>query len=144
MGGFDRAGQCPHRAQGEKQDLLPSALPVGVGWVGGQAHNLAHPDLAVGHGVAVVLVVAEDAVVEGAPPAAELCVEQEDTQRGSEKAGLAATSTASPSSWPGWQPRCRRGEGLGPLHPAQHQGPRQHPPSRALRSCTGLAMEGVL
>lgn len=44
---------------------------MGVRRVVHQAHDLLHLDLAIRHGIAVVLVVAEDAVVEGAPAAAE-------------------------------------------------------------------------
>lgn len=63
---------------------------MGVGRVVHQAHDVPCLDLAVGHGVAVVLVVAEDAVLQRAPPPAELCV-----ARGG---GCSATPRA-PDTW---------------------------------------------
>lgn len=45
-----------------------------------QADNFLHPDLAIGHSVTVVLIVAEHTILQRAPPPAELCTAQESTE----------------------------------------------------------------
>lgn len=67
--------------QGRYQGVLGQhsggpAVPMGVCGVVHQAHDLIHLDLAIGCGIAVTLVVAEDAVLQRAPAPAELCVAQ--------------------------------------------------------------------
>lgn len=58
-----------------------AALPMGIEWVVHQAHDFLHPDLAIGHSIAVVLIVAEHTILQRAPPPAELCTAQESTEQ---------------------------------------------------------------
>lgn len=58
-----------------------AALPMGMEWVVHQADNFLHPDLAIGHSVTVVLIVAEHTILQRAPPPAELCMAQESTEQ---------------------------------------------------------------
>lgn len=75
------------------------AVPMGVWGVVHQAHNLIHLDLAVRCGVAVALVVAEDAVLQCAPAPAELCVAQDGAGQSCKHL---PTQPAAPTGCPPW------------------------------------------